>query len=302
MTTLNRTRRRFGAMALVKPPLLLLLTAVVLFLGCLPWLGPLVAPDSSSGYLLLLLIFTGLILGAGLSCLFGMQIYCRRVLKARLLQQPLSGLEQWLRITTFRLALRRQINPPRVAIYPSRELNAFALGLHRQHATIVLSEGLVHSLKPGELEAVVAHEISHIANGDVQILAFLQGVLTIFIHAPARLLDEIVSRCWRRYSAGGLIYVWIVVLLQLAGGWLASLLILHFSRDCEYRADRGAAQLVGIKQMHAALRCLDLMTAGTQRRQLAAFGLSARLKFRFIQLFNSHPALHERLRALHTGI
>ncbi|MFP3874028.1 MAG: M48 family metalloprotease [Thiohalophilus sp.] len=289
-------------MALLKSPILLLLTVVALFLGCLPWLGLLAAHDSAQQYLLLLPILAALVLFAGLSSLLGMQIYCRRILKARLLQQPLSGLEQWLHITTFRLALRRQINPPRVAIYPSRELNAFALGLHRQHATIVLSEGLVHSLKPGELESVLAHEISHIANGDVQILALLQGVLTIFIHAPARLLDDIVSRCWRGYSRGGRIYLWTLVVLQLAGGWLASLLIMRFSRECEYRADQGAAQLVGIKQMQGALRCLNVMTAGTQHRQLAAFGLSARLKFRFTQLFNSHPALHERLRALHTGI
>lgn len=288
--------------AFAKSLFLLSLTSVALFLGCLPWLGRLLAYEWGPGYLPLLLMLAGLVLLAGLSCLFGMQIYCRWILKARLLRQPLSGLEQWLHITTFRLALRRQISPPRVAIYPSRELNAFALGWHRQHATIVLSEGLVQGLKPGELESVLAHEISHITNGDVQFLALLQGVLTIFINLPARFLDYIVSRCWTRYAAGGAFYVWTVVLLQLAGGWLASLLIMHISRSCEYQADRGAAQLVGIEQMHAALRCLDVMTAGAQSRQLAAFGLPARLKFRFIQLFNSHPSLHERLRALHTGI
>ncbi|TDY01553.1 M48 family metalloprotease [Thiohalophilus thiocyanatoxydans] len=288
-------------MTLAKSSLLLLLTAAALFLGCLPWLGFLLAHEGGPGYLPTLLLLTGLIVVAGLSCLFGMQLYCRWILKARMLQQPLSGLEQWLHITTFRLALRRQINPPRIAIYPARELNAFALGLRRQHATIVLSEGLVQSLKPAELESVLAHEISHIANGDVQILALLQGVLAIFINLPARSLDYIISRAWPGYSSGGIIYLWTAVLLQLAGGWLASLLIMYFSREREYRADQGAARLVGIKQMHAALRCLDVMTDGARSRQLAAFGLPARLKFRFIQLFNSHPSLHERLRALQTG-
>ncbi|MDY6980544.1 MAG: M48 family metalloprotease, partial [Pseudomonadota bacterium] len=226
------------------------------------------------------------------------RLYCRQILKARHLQQPLSGLEQWLHTTAFRLALRRGITPPRIAIYPSREFNAFALGLRRHKATIVLSEGLVHGLNPRELESVLAHEISHIANGDVQVLALLQGVLTVFIEIPARTLDALASRLWPGYAAGGAVYWATVVVLQLAGGWLASLLIMRFSRHCEYRADRQAAELVGHRQMRAALRHLDSMMASTQGQQLAAFGLSGRLKFRFMQLFNSHPMLFERLAAL----
>lgn len=287
-----------GLVALLKPPALLLLTATALFAGCLPWLGAFYAQGANPGYFPVLGLLTGLVVAAALACFFSMKIYCQRVLKARVLQQPLGGLEQWLHTTTFRLALRRQINPPRIAVYPSREFNAFALGLHRQRATIVLSEGLVHGLKPEQLESVLAHEISHIVNGDVQILALLQGVLTVFIGLPAMLLDTLVSRCWPGYRRGGRVYVGTTVLLQLAGGWLASLLIMRFSRHCEYRADRQAAQLVGTQQMCAALRCLDVMTANSQGRQLAAFGLSARLKFRFMQLFNSHPSLFERLQAL----
>lgn len=303
MSTTPHTGKRLlrAVTALIKPPVLLLLTAVALFSGCLPWLAAFYAQGWNPGYLPLLGLMTGLVVAAALTCFLGMEIYCQRVLKARVLQQPLGGLEQWLHTTTFRLALRRQINPPRIAIYPSREFNAFALGLHRQRAIIVLSEGLVHGLKPEELESVLAHEISHIANGDVQILALLQGVLTVFIGLPARLLDVVASCCWPGYARDGRVYTGTMVLLQLAGGWLASLLIMRFSRHCEYRADRQAARLVGTKQMCAALRCLDIMTANTQNGQLAAFGLSARLKFRFMQLFNSHPSLFERLQALRAG-
>lgn len=285
-------------MAFARPPGLLLLTAAMLFAGILPWLTVLGILQPGHGHLRLLGLLTALVFVAGLSCFLGMRLYCRKILKARQLQPPLGGLEHWLYTTTFRLALRRQINPPRIAIYPSREFNAFALGLHRQRATIVLSEGLVHGLRPDELESVLAHEISHIANGDVQILAVLQGVLGVFIHFPARFLDYLVCCCWPAYNAWGPVYNWSVMLLQLAGGWLPSLLIMHFSRRYEYRADRDAAHLVGVKKMRAALRCLVVMTASTQTRQLAAFGLSARLRFRFMQLFNSHPLLFERLRAL----
>lgn len=287
-----------GLYALIKPPTLLMLTGAALFVGCLPWL----AGDNTllwnTDYLPLLEVFAGLVAMAALICLFGMKFYCRWVLKVRILQQPLTGLEQWLHTTAFRLALRREIAAPRIAVYPSREFNAFALGLSRQRAIIVLSEGLVHGLKPEELEAVLAHEISHIANGDVQVLALLQGVLMLFLGLPARLLDGLVSLCWSGYARGGWVYVYSMVLLQLAGGWLASLLVMRYSRRCEYRADQQAAGLVGIRQMCAALRCLDIMTASAHSRQLPAFGLSERLKFRFMQLFNSHPSLFERLQAL----
>lgn len=282
----------------LKSPLMLVASAVALFLGGLPWLWLLSAQGWEPGSLSLPGLLAALVFAAGLICLFAARLYCRQILKARLLQQPLSGLEQWLHTTSFRLALRREITPPRIAIYPSSELNAFALGLRRHKATVVLSEGLVHGLNPRELESVLAHEISHIANGDVQVLALLQGVLTVFIELPARMLDALAGKVWPGYVPGGAVYWFIVVVLQLAGGWLASLLIMRFSRNCEYRADRQAAELVGHKQMRAALRYLDSMMASGQGGQLAAFGLSARLKFRFMQLFNSHPMLFERLAAL----
>ncbi|MFO8023896.1 M48 family metalloprotease [Thiohalophilus sp.] len=282
----------------LKSAVMLVAVAMALLLGGLPWLWLLYAQGWGPGPLSLPGLLIALVSAAGLICLFAARLYCRQILKARHLQQPLSGLEQWLHTTSFRLALRRGIVPPRIAIYPSREFNAFALGLHRDKATIVLSDGLAHGLTPRELESVLAHEISHIANGDVQVLALLQGVLTVFIEMPARTLDTLASQVWPGYAVGGVIYRSIMVVLQLVGGWLASLLIMRFSRHCEYRADRQAAELVGYTQMRAALLCLDSMVSPGQRQQLAAFGLSGRLKFRFMQLFNSHPMLFERLGAL----
>ncbi|MDZ7802468.1 M48 family metalloprotease [Thiohalophilus sp.] len=282
----------------LKSSVMLATSAMALLLGGLPWLGLLYTQDWAPVPLSVPGLLAALVFAAGLICLFAARLYCRQILKARHLQQPLGGLEQWLHTTSFRLALRRGISPPRIAIYPSREFNAFALGLRRHKATIVLSEGLVHGLTPRELESVLAHEISHIANGDVQVLALLQGVLTVFIELPARMLDALARRLWPGYLAGGAVYWITVVVLQLAGGWLASLLIMRFSRHCEYRADRQAAELVGHRQMRAALRYLDTMMQSGQGRQLAAFGLSGRLKFRFMQLFNSHPMLFERMAAL----
>ncbi|MDR9436026.1 MAG: M48 family metalloprotease [Thiohalophilus sp.] len=282
----------------LKSLVMLTASAVALFLGGFPWLWLLYRQGWEPGTLSLPGLLTALIFAAGLISLLVPWLYCRQILKARQLQQPLSGLEQWLHTTSFRLALRREISPPRIAIYPSREFNAFALGLRRHKATLVLSEGLVHGLNPRELESVLAHEISHIANGDVQVLALLQGVLTVFIELPARMLDTLARKVWPGYAAGGAVFWASVVVLQLAGGWLASVLIMHFSRHCEYRADRQAAELVGHRQMRAALRYLDSMMTSGQGGQLAAFGLSGRLKFRFMQLFNSHPMLFERLAAL----
>lgn len=277
---------------------LFLLAGAALYLGSWPVLEILRVPEMLSGQLNVMWLIMGLTFLVGLICLFGAGAYLKWVLKARRLEMPLTGLEQWLHTTTGKLAARSFISAPRIAIYPSRELNAFAIGPCRHHATIVLSEGMVHGLKLDELESVLAHEVSHIANGDVQILAMLQGVLSIAIYLPAQLLDQVLSRLWSRYQHGGLVYFSCVASLQLAGGWLASLLIMRFSRACEYQADQRAARLVGLNRMQSALRCLHVMTASSQTRQLAAFGLSERIKSGFIQLFDSHPSLSERLRAL----
>jgi heat shock protein HtpX len=291
-----------GLFVPIKALLLLLLTSGALYAGCLPWLSSGYLPHWAGVSAPMAGGFALLVVTATLLCFFGMKLYCQWVLKVRLLEQPLTGLEHWLHTTSFRLALRRQLNPPRIAVYPSRELNAFALGVGRQRATIVLSEGLVQGLKPEELEAVLAHEICHIANGDVQVLALLQGLLTVFVSLPARLLDRLVCICWPGYEQGGRFYLYGLILMQLAGGWLASLLVMHYSRQCEYRADSQAAKLVGTQKMSAALRCLNVMTASAQSWQLPAFGLSEQLKFRFTQLFNSHPSLFERLQALRANV
>jgi heat shock protein HtpX len=284
--------------AIVKSLVLYLLTGIALYLGSWPLREMFVFPDSLSGQLPTAWLIVVLSFLVGLICLFGARIYLKWVLKARRLTVPLTGLEHWLHTTTFRLAVRSQITPPRIAIYPSRELNAFAVGLFRHRATIVLSEGLVHGLKPEQLESVLAHEVSHIANGDVQVLAMLQGVLNVVVYLPARIVDHILARLWPRYQNGGAMYYFVVTIMQLACGWLASLIIMRFSRACEYRADQGAARLVGLNRMQSALRCLHVMTDSSQPRQLAAFGLSERLKSHFIQLFDSHPSLSQRLRAL----
>ena len=278
------------------PPASLALCTLALFAGVLPLLHLTAPGHESASYLLLAGVAAALVT----VCFAGARLYCRYVLKARYLQQPLTGIEHWLQTTAFRLAARRGLSSPQIAIYPSRELNAFAVGYSRHRSVIVLSEGLVHGLKPDELEAVLAHEISHIANGDVQTLSLLQAMLNLFIVLPARGLDWLAANAWPGYARGGNVYLACFIVLQLAGGWLASLLVMRYSRHCEYRADRQAAGLVGIKRMTAALRCLETITTTATSQQLPAFGIPGRLKIRCMQLFNSHPTLTERLRALRT--
>lgn len=289
--------KKCGWTLIMAPAVSLALCALTLFVGVLPLLH-LAAPGHEVDYSSML---TASLLAVGILCFLGSRLYCRRILKARYLQQPLTGIEHWLQTTTFRLALRRGLQPPQIAIYPSREFNAFAIGSSWQGAVIVLSEGLVHGLKPEELEAVLAHEISHIANGDVQTLSMLQAVPGLFIELPARSIDRFVAVCLPGYREGGNVYLACFVLLQLAGGWLTSLLVMYYSRLCEYRADRQATSLVGKNRMISALRCLEVMTATARSQQLPAFGISDRLKSRCIQLFNSHPSLPERLQALRTA-
>ena len=231
--------------------------------------------------------------------LFFSRYYVFHILRARIIDSPQTHLEKWLSVTVASQARTLGIRCPDIAVFDTAELNAFTTGSGPRQAMIVVSQGLLQGLHQDELEAVLAHEISHIANGDMRALALSQGVVNSFVVLPALLpgylIDKTLLRQPRPQGLTSALATW---LLQLCFGWLASLLVMWFSRYREYRADRSGAMLVGFHKMRSALQCLYAMRAASLPRPLAAFGISGRLGRGVRRLFMSHPSLGERLAAL----
>jgi heat shock protein HtpX len=218
---------------------------------------------------------------------------------ARVIDQPESAVEAWLVQTVGRQAKAAGIGMPEVAIYPSPVPNAFATGMSRNNALVAVSEGLLRAMDRREVEAVLAHEVSHVANGDMVTMTLLQGVMNTFVIFLSRLLGTIIDRAVFRTERGyGLGYWGTVIALELVFGLLASLVVSAFSRWREYRADRGAAELEGPEAMIRALQALQRHSElpADMPKQLAAFGI--RGGGAFLRFFSSHPPIEARIEAL----
>ena len=222
---------------------------------------------------------------------------------ARVIDAPRSEAEAWLVQTVRQLAAQSQIGTPEVAVYPSGDLNAFATGARRDHALVAVSEGLLHRMSRPEIEAVLAHEVSHVASGDMVTMTLLQGVVNTFVFFLSRvagyLVDAALSRGDDRRRGRGIGYYLTVVVAEITLGLLASLIVMAFSRHREYRADAGAARLVGPANMIAALRRLQGVHEPTALPQtMSAFGIRGAPRGGFLRLLMSHPPLDERIAAL----
>ena len=179
---------------------------------------------------------------------------------------------------------------PEVGIFPSPQPNAFATGAKRNDSLVAVSVGLLNNMTRDEVEAVLGHEVAHVANGDMVTMTLLQGVMNTFVFFFARLVAQAVDRGQR----GGIGYFATYMLMQTVFGFLASLITAKFSRAREYRADAGGAALAGKDKMIAALQRLKQGQAGELPNQLAAFGISSGAK----KLFSTHPALDDRIATL----
>ena len=229
----------------------------------------------------------------------------KRFTGAQVIDQPRNATEQWLVETVRRQARQAGIGMPEVAIYDSPEINAFATGMSKNNALVAVSTGLLNSMTRDEAEAVLGHEVSHIANGDMVTLALIQGVLNTFVIFLARVIGGLVDRVlFRReddepgYSIG---YFVSVMVLELIFGLLASIIVMWFSRQREFRADAGGARLAGRDKMIAALQRLQLSYGQSQLpEQVQAFGITP-AKSGLSRLFMSHPPLEERIAALQRG-
>ncbi len=226
----------------------------------------------------------------------------KRSTGARVIDTPRDESEQWLLSTVQRQAKAAGIGMPEVAIFDAPEINAFATGANRNRALVAVSTGLLRAMDRDEAEAVLGHEVSHVANGDMVTMALLQGVLNTFVIVLARLVGRVVDGYLsgnRENSGGGIGYYAIVFVLDMVFGLFASMIAMWFSRHREFRADAGGATLAGRDKMVRALeRLAQTYGQSSLPKQVQAFGISGGVGHGFKRLLMSHPPLDERIAAL----
>jgi heat shock protein HtpX len=222
---------------------------------------------------------------------------------AYVIEQPRNEQEQWLFNTVQRQANAAGIGMPEVAIYDAPDINAFATGMFRNDALVAVSTGLLQGMTRDEAEAVLAHEVSHVANGDMVTLALIQGVINTFVFFLSRVIGHIIDRAIFKTERGhGPAYWFTTIIAQLVLGILASAIVMWFSRHREYRADAGAASLEGKQKMISALERLQKSANQPHLpEQLEAFGISGGMAAGLKSLFMSHPPLADRIEALRSA-
>jgi len=226
----------------------------------------------------------------------------KRSTGAKVITQPRNEVESWLLNVVERQAQQAGIDTPEVAIYPAPDMNAFATGARRNSALVAVSTGLLQSMPRDEIEAVLAHEISHVANGDMVTLTLVQGVVNTFVIFLSRVVGHFVDRVILRNESGhGIGYFVSVIAAQIVLGILASTIVMWVSRKREFRADAGSASLNGNQAMIRALERLGRGRPAELPESLAAFGISGSKTSGIKKLFMSHPPIEERIAALQNG-
>jgi len=225
--------------------------------------------------------------------------------RAQVISQPRNATEAWLVQTVAAQAQRAGIKMPEVAVYDSPEPNAFATGPSRNNSLVAVSTGLLNSMSRDEVEAVLAHEVSHVANGDMVTLTLIQGVVNTFVIAIAKIVGYVVDRALsgnnqdEEYHGPGAAYWVTSIAAEIILGFLATAIVMWFSRQREFRADAGGASLAGRAEMIAALERLRALHQPSQLpNQMAAFGINGGLGEGLRKLFMSHPPLEQRIAAL----
>ena len=226
----------------------------------------------------------------------------KRMMGVRVIESPQSELERWLVGTVKRLADQAHIGMPEVGIFDAEEMNAFATGARRNAALVAVSSGLLRSMSRTQVEAVLGHEITHVANGDMVTLALLQGVLNTFVIFLARIIGGIVDRAILRNDRqdSGIGFFLTTMVAQFVLGILASVIVCWYSRRREFRADRGGADLAGSGNMIDALQMLKRSQGQPLPPQMQAFGINTGGSAGIMRLFMTHPPLDERIAALKT--
>ncbi|PKN70144.1 MAG: protease HtpX [Deltaproteobacteria bacterium HGW-Deltaproteobacteria-12] len=247
-----------------------------------------------------LLIFAAVFgMGGALISLMISKWTAKRLTGAQVIKNPRSAAEIWLVDTVKKQAAMAGIGMPEVAIFDSAAPNAFATGMNRNKALVAVSSGLLRAMNKEEVEAVLGHEISHVANGDMITLTLIQGVVNTFVIFFSRVAGHFVDRVILKNEKGhGLGFFLTTIIAQIIFGILASIIVLWFSRRREFSADAGGAKLAGMPAMISALEKLKASVAQPLPDQMSAFGITGKSKGGLAILFMSHPPLNDRIEAL----
>jgi len=245
-----------------------------------------------------LVILSGVIgFGGSFISLLMSKWMAKQMTGAVVITNPSSNVERWLINTVEKQAKIVGIKMPEVAIFPSSDMNAFATGASKNNSLMAVSQGLLDNMSQGEVEAVVGHEMSHIANGDMVTLALIQGVVNTFVVFLSRVVGHFVDRVILKNNQGhGIGYFVTVLIAQVVLSILASTIVMYFSRKREFIADTGGADLAGHQNMINALKRLGQVEPEALPEQMAAFGIND--KSGFMALFSSHPPIEARIEAL----
>lgn len=228
----------------------------------------------------------------------------KRSMGVQIIENPTNRTEQWLVDTVRRQAEEARIGMPEVGIFHSPQPNAFATGMRRNAALVAVSSGLLQNMQADEVEAVLAHEVSHVANGDMVTMGLIQGVVNTFVIFLSRIIGHVVDRVVFKTERGyGPAYYVTSIVAQIFLSILASMIVMWFSRQREFRADAGGASLAGRNKMISALRALQRgHEAEDLPGEFAAFGISGNMASGMKKLFMSHPPLSERIAALENSV
>jgi heat shock protein HtpX len=244
-----------------------------------------------------LLVFSAVIGFSGaLISLFLSKFMAKQSMGVQLITEPRTEFERWLVQTVQRQAEAAGIKMPEVGVFNQPAPNAFATGWNKNDALVAVSTGLVQAMNRDEIEAVLGHEISHVANGDMVTMTLIQGVVNTFVVFLSRVIGFVVDRVVFKTERGtGPAFFIVSLIAQVALGFLAQMIVMWFSRWREFRADAGGAKLAGRQRMISALRRLQQGTPAEMPSEMAAFGINSQ---GMMELFSSHPPLEKRIRAL----
>lgn len=274
--------------------IVLVLSVTMRLLGVEPYL------QANGLNLTSLLIFAAVMgFGGSLISLAISKWMAKKAMGVRVIETPSSSTELWLVDTVRRYAADAGIPMPEVGIFDSPEVNAFATGPSKSNALVAVSTGLLRAMTKEEAEAVIGHEVAHVANGDMVTLALIQGVVNTFVMFLSRVIGHTVDRVVFKNENGHGPAFWVTVIVaELVLGILASIIVMWFSRQREFRADRGGASLAGKRAMINALKRLQMVHAGPLPEKMAAFGIAGGRSSGLKRLFMTHPPLEERIAAL----
>ena len=223
----------------------------------------------------------------------------KRTMGVIIIETPKNSTEEWLVEVLEKISSKAQINTPELGIFKSNQLNAFATGSSKNKSLIALSSGLITQMEKDEIEAVIAHEVSHVSSGDMITMSLIQGVINTFVIFFSRIFGHVVDRVIFKVQRGhGPAYFITSIIAQILLSILANIIVMWFSRKREYAADSSAATLVGSSKMISALKTLSLKSKTDLPDQMAAFGISGKEETSFKSLFSSHPSIESRIDAL----